>query len=117
MNGDVGIALPEAERRLRVFSPCRTALSNASSPTRLSDVMTTFTMTIHKSQDSEFGHTCLVLPNTVSPVLTEELLYTGVTRSKKWLSLVVLRGKVLERAVERRVLRASGLGERLVREG
>nr|WP_243402387.1 ATP-binding domain-containing protein [Tamilnaduibacter salinus] len=67
-------------------------------------------MTVHKSQDSEFGHTCLVLPDTVSPVLTKELLYTGVTRAKKWLSSVVPREKVLELAVERRVFRASGLG-------
>ncbi|MFE8073280.1 exodeoxyribonuclease V subunit alpha [Marinobacteraceae bacterium S3BR75-40.1] len=118
MNGDVGIALPdpESDGRLRVFFPLADGTLKRVLPHRLSDVMTTFAMTVHKSQGSEFGHACLVLPDLVSPVLTKELLYTGVTRAKSWLSLVVPRGRVLELGVERRVLRASGLGEQLARE-
>jgi exodeoxyribonuclease V alpha subunit len=37
-------------------------------------------MTVHKSQGSQFEEVLLVLPGTPSPVVTKELLYTGITR-------------------------------------
>jgi ATP-dependent exoDNAse (exonuclease V) alpha subunit len=45
-------------------------------------------ITVHKSQGSEFKHTVMVLPDHDSPVLSKELLYTGITRAKERLSLV-----------------------------
>lgn len=45
-------------------------------------------MTVHKSQGSEFTHTCLILPDRLSPVLTRELVYTGITRARHWFSLI-----------------------------
>jgi exodeoxyribonuclease V alpha subunit len=66
-------------------------------------------MTVHKSQGSEFDHVCLVLPNTPAAVLTRELLYTGITRSKTHLTFVVPELAVLWRAVESKVLRSGGL--------
>ena len=41
-----------------------------------------FMMTIHKSQGSEFEHTVMVLPTEPNPVLSRELVFTGVTRAK-----------------------------------
>jgi exodeoxyribonuclease V alpha subunit len=67
---------------------------------------------VHKSQGSEFTHAALVIPPVWSPVLTRELVYTGITRASRWCSLVLAgaRGQqVLETAVQRRVQRASGL--------
>jgi exodeoxyribonuclease V alpha subunit len=67
---------------------------------------------VHKSQGSEFRHAALILPETPSPILTRELLYTGVTRSSGFLSLVNPGGEgLLAQTVARRVLRASGLSE------
>jgi exodeoxyribonuclease V alpha subunit len=44
---------------------------------------TAFAMTVHKSQGSEFPNVALVLPpQGDSPVLTRELVYTGLTRVK-----------------------------------
>ena len=37
-----------------------------------------FMMTIHKSQGSEFEHTVIVLPPEPNPVLSRELVFTGV---------------------------------------
>ncbi len=71
-----------------------------------------FAMTVHKSQGSEFGHVLLVLPERDSPVLTRELIYTGLTRARDRVDLWAEPG-VLERGVARRVERASGLCERL----
>lgn len=81
-------------------------------PSRLQMVETVYALTVHKSQGSEFTHAALVLPDTLSPILTRELLYTGITRARHRLTL--LRpgdGEVLAQAVQRRVLRASGLLE------
>ena len=79
-------------------------------PSRLQAVETVFALTVHKSQGSEFTHTALVLPDRPSPILTRELLYTGITRARHYFTLVRPGDeRVLEQAVERRVLRASGL--------
>ena len=37
----------------------------------------------------EFAHTVLVLPDSPSPLLTRELVYTGITRAKARLDLYV----------------------------
>ena len=69
-------------------------------------------MTIHKSQGSEFDHAAVVLPDTGSPILSRELLYTGVTRARTRLT-VVGDEEAVRTAVGRPVARASGLAERL----
>lgn len=59
-------------------------------------------MTVHKSQGSEFGHVALMIPDPdFSPVLTRELLYTGITRAKKQLTLVGSDKDQLRLVIER----------------
>jgi exodeoxyribonuclease V alpha subunit len=82
-------------------------------PVYLSDCETVFAMTIHKSQGSEFEKVMVVLPDQVdSPLLTRELLYTGITRAKK---AVVIRGtaECLMTGISKQVERISGLKTRL----
>ena len=50
----------------------------------------------------------------MSPILTRELIYTGVTRASSWFTLVSPAMGLLEQAVLRRTYRASGLGELLM---
>jgi len=52
----------------------------------------------------------LILPDRVSPVLTRELIYTGITRAKNWFSLITGDASVFSDSVGQRVVRASGLG-------
>lgn len=118
MNGDIGIALklPErdADKQRHVL---RVAFARNDGqggirfvlPSRLNDVETVYAMTVHKSQGSEFSHTALVLPEALNPVLTKELIYTGITRAKHWFSLIEPRAGVFEEAVARKVKRLSGL--------
>jgi exodeoxyribonuclease V alpha subunit len=54
----------------------------------------------------------LVLPEAVSAVVTRELVYTGVTRAKRHLSLWATVA-VLQAASENRAGRMSGLPELL----
>ncbi|AWY42634.1 exodeoxyribonuclease V subunit alpha [Pseudomonas putida] len=119
MNGDIGIALklperdgPEAGKQvLRVAFPRNDGQGGVRFvlPSRLNDVETVFAMTVHKSQGSEFAHTALILPDALNPVLTKELIYTGITRAKDWFTLIEPRGGVFEEAVKRKVKRLSGL--------
>jgi len=64
---------------------------------------------VHKSQGSEFDQVALVLPERMTPVLTRELLYTGITRAKSQLTLVVPQAGVLRQAVVASILRSGGL--------
>jgi exodeoxyribonuclease V alpha subunit len=70
-------------------------------------------MTIHKSQGSEFSHVLVLLPEgTDTPILTRELLYTGVTRAKK--SVLLQAGlDTLLHTTRERVRRVSGVRDRL----
>jgi exodeoxyribonuclease V alpha subunit len=110
MNGDVGLCLPHANG-LRVAFPDGQGGVHWVLPSRLDGVESVFAMTVHKSQGSEFDHVCLVLPDKPVAVLTRELLYTGITRSKTRLTLLVPEPSVLLRAVESKVLRSGGLRE------
>ncbi|GLQ96519.1 exodeoxyribonuclease V subunit alpha [Dyella mobilis] len=127
MNGDVGITLrmPATDGTLRLYAAfplTRGASSRADEasedvvrcvlPSRLGEVETVYAMTVHKSQGSEFEHTALVLPEEASPILTRELLYTGITRARRWLSLIGTPAS-LEQALAQRTRRYSGLAERL----
>ncbi len=47
-----------------------------------------FAMTVHKSQGSEFDHVALVLPGEPLPLLTREVLYTAITRSRASVTLI-----------------------------
>ncbi|MBP6018423.1 MAG: exodeoxyribonuclease V subunit alpha [Burkholderiaceae bacterium] len=117
MNGDIGITLelpgpdgvswlpriafpdPQSERGIKWVLP-----------SRLQAVETVYALTVHKSQGSEFSHTVLILPENVSPVLTRELLYTGITRARARFTMVSPGpASVLTLAVQRRVLRVGGL--------
>ena len=51
----------------------------------------------------------LVLPDRIAPVLTRELLYTGITRAKHSLTLVVPQAGVLRQAAAQQILRSGGL--------
>ncbi len=44
---------------------------------------TAFAVTIHKSQGSEFDIVLIIIPEKLSPIVTRQLLYTGVTRARK----------------------------------
>jgi len=109
-NGDVGITLedPAMAGRLRVFFPQGERI-RAVLPGRLTDVETVFAMTVHKSQGSEFDHVLFVLPDRPNPILTKELVYTGITRARSRVTLMSAYPQALESAIARRVLRASGL--------
>lgn len=109
-NGDIGMVLtmPREEHKRVVFIDSDNNLRWVL-PSRLTAVETVFAMTVHKSQGSEFGHAVMVIPAQDNPVLSKELLYTGMTRARDKLTLVIPNVEVLNAAVRRQVERHGGL--------
>ena len=79
-NGDVGVVMPNDPKVLHLPG------EDKPRAIRLELVPATelaFATTIHKSQGSEFDDVAIVLPpDGENPLLTREILYTGVTRTK-----------------------------------
>lgn len=111
-NGDVGLVVHDAEGRPVVAFREDSGRVVTLPPARMPECETVFAMTIHKSQGSEFATVLVVLPERPSPVLTRELVYTGVTRARRRVVLLA-DDEVLKLGIARQVQRASGLGERL----
>lgn len=116
-NGDLGITLRDTESsELRVYFQLPDGSTKSVQPNRLPQCETAYAMTVHKSQGSEFDHTLLVLPDSYSPLLTRELIYTAITRARLRLSLFG-NESILLSAIKKTTERRSGLAARLVTEG
>ncbi|MCF7991866.1 MAG: exodeoxyribonuclease V subunit alpha [Thiohalocapsa sp.] len=115
-NGDIGLLWRDGEGEgdgpLRAWFPGPEGGVRAVSVRQLPDHDTAFALTVHKSQGSEFDEVLLVLPAAPSPVLTRELIYTGVTRARRRVT-VHAAPAVFASACRARVQRSSALAERL----
>lgn len=110
-NGDIGIVWKSARHpgSIEVRFPGR---ANGFHPVELPEHECVFAMTVHKSQGSGFDRVLLVLPDQESPVLTRELLYTGITRARRRVELRA-EESILAATLANRTIRRSGLAARL----
>lgn len=109
-NGDTGVTVEVDGRRLvAIDDPSTERLVRT---VNLPDAATWWSMTIHKSQGSEFDHVVVCFDSPRAEMLSRELLYTAVTRARQRLTLVGDRTRIGD-AIGRPVARASGLGDRL----
>ena len=116
-NGDVGVVWPErvrGQRQIRIWFRTPAGPLKAFSPSQLPEHQTAFALTVHKSQGSEYRHVILMLPEQDNPVLSRELLYTGLSRAREKIGLVA-DANLLVRAISRRIERTSGLRAALER--
>jgi exodeoxyribonuclease V alpha subunit len=113
-NGDVGIVLPDSQANdeLRVFFLAADGAVRKFHPLRLPEHETVHAMTVHKSQGSEFARVLLLLPDRDVPILTRELIYTGITRAKRRVAIWGTEA-VFRAAISRRIERSSGLRDAL----
>lgn len=118
LNGDTGVVVASqtpqgvAVRMAVIDGP---AGVQRFAPSRLGEIETMHAMTIHKAQGSQAEEVTALLPEADSPLLTRELFYTAVTRARSTVR-VVGSEEVVRAAVARRVVRASGLRQRLAEE-
>ncbi len=113
-NGDVGLLLPDptCSGRLRACFRGVDGHFRRLAPALLPQHETAYAMTVHKSQGSEFERVLLVLPEEEGPLLSRELLYTGITRAKSRFELCA-GDDILLSAVQRRLSRTTGLQDLL----
>jgi exodeoxyribonuclease V alpha subunit len=114
-NGDVGITMHEPDsnsKNLYVYFSGASGKLKRFPPHRLPEHETAYAITVHKSQGSEFETVLFILPNQDYPVLTRELLYTGITRAKRHISIWG-REEIIKTAILRKINRNSGLKDAL----
>jgi len=113
-NGDIGIVrLDESDNNIKVFFLDNENNLKPISPGLIAESETVFAMTVHKSQGSEYDNVLVLMPNNKeNPLLTRELLYTGITRAK---TKLVIQGSedIILTSVKNKVDRASGITNRI----
>ena len=109
-NGDTGVVIDR-----RAYGPTAVFTRGTDvvevAPNRLDSVQTVHALTVHRAQGSQFARVSVLVPPPESALLTRELLYTAVTRARQSVRVVGLEVFV-RAAVDRPVVRASGLRER-----
>lgn len=103
-NGDIGICIAIG----KVMWVCFADKVIASSRLSLESCESAFAMTIHKSQGSEFDKVAVCLDRVHGRLLSQELVYTAVTRSKGELMLIS-QSNILNLAVLQKGNRQTGL--------
>jgi exodeoxyribonuclease V alpha subunit len=116
-NGDLGViarieGADSVDRMVFAMRGTEPGSWRAIPAAQLPEHETAWSMTVHKSQGSEFERVVLVLPPGRHPLLSRELLYTGVTRARDRVT-VVASAETVRAAVEQVERRRSGLGARL----
>ena len=71
-------------------------------------------LTVHKSQGSELDAIALLLPHDELPIVTRELIYTGITRARTGVAIAASKA-ILVAGGKRVAQRHSGLAGRLAR--
>lgn len=114
-NGDQGVLLPAVtseQEELMVFFPRGETFVAFGLESLQANLELCYAMTVHKSQGSEFERIAMILPPTPLPLMSREVLYTAITRSKKG-ALIVGSKQVLAAGVANRMQRFSRLEEAL----
>lgn len=111
-NGDIGVMWLDEQGHFRGWFEQEGSGLRSFSLARLPAWQPSYAMTVHKSQGSEFDRVLLLLPREDAPVLTRELLYTGMTRARGGLTICGPR-ELLMRTTGRRIIRYSGLPRKL----
>ena len=111
-NGDIGVCFKHRQYvdQFEVYFP---SLNKWVLASRLpKSIQTAFALTIHKSQGSEFKHTMVVLDASAQKLLSQELLYTAITRAKTVVSLLV-EANAFRTALTVETQRQSGLVKKI----
>ena len=111
VNGDIGVVVnvqdSDGTINRRVYFKTEDD-GRYLTPAELPQVEVCYAMTVHKSQGSEYDNLVVILPDDNSPLLTRELVYTAVTRTKKSLIIAGSSNAFLQ-SINNQSTRYSGL--------
>ncbi|MCJ7462161.1 MAG: exodeoxyribonuclease V subunit alpha [Candidatus Baumannia cicadellinicola] len=116
-NGDIGLILSESKNnKLHAYFILPNNSIKVVATSYLPKYATAFAITVYQSQELKFTHAALVLPDEIcSPIFTRELLYAGVTKARKFLSIYAPDNEILADIITHPTQRRSGLTDRLRR--
>lgn len=107
-NGDSGIIIYDDKEKLQACFFINDKKIKFIPINLLPKFQTNWAMTVHKSQGSEFCNVALVLPNIYSEILTQELVYTAITRAKNKLTIYSNK-TIFKKSIKNKTIRYSGL--------
>jgi exodeoxyribonuclease V alpha subunit len=113
-NGDTGVIFRQASHFYAFFGDRGNSVRSIALRS-LSSWEPSFAITVHKSQGSEFINTLFILPPLDTPLLSRELIYTAVTRSRTSISILGSE-PVLRAGIARTTKRSSGLKKWFISE-
>lgn len=109
-NGDLGVVMASDRDTVWLEPETRGGEPRRVPRLLLPDLEPAWATTVHKSQGSEYDNVAIVLPGDPScPLLTREILYTAVTRTRHGVRLWA-GADAVGACIRRTVARASGLG-------
>jgi len=110
-NGDTGLAFKSADKTMALFQRSNGFEIFSLGIFAEDDWETAFAITIHKSQGSEFENVWVVLPTKPEhPLLTRQILYTGITRAKSGCKIIASRENI-KLAAQQKEKRNTGLAD------
>ncbi|CAL4323204.1 exodeoxyribonuclease V subunit alpha [Buchnera aphidicola] len=115
-NGDIGITMYNQKNQLEFFF-LHKKNKLKKIPIYLLDQKEyeiPWSITIHKSQGSEFKNIIIILPKIFKDILNKELIYTAITRSKKKITIFSDKN-ILKKTLKNENIRFSGIKD-LIRD-
>lgn len=110
-NGDLGVIFPSpdnSEELFAYFQSTHTDTLRRFPMAALPGFELAYALTVHKSQGSEYRHVFFLLPPGGSPLITRELIYTAISRSRESVEIWGHTEDLIE-GIEKRTLRTSGI--------
>ncbi len=118
-NGEIGVMLASPDQPLDLqawfYGESRSEVRKFP-VSALPAFETGYAMTVHKAQGSEYQKVYLILPPKKAPILTRELVYTALSRSRKTVDIWA-HFPILKFAIGNRTRRSSGIVDRLCAHG
>lgn len=113
-NGDIGIVRrdPKTGQLMAHFPETDLSEYRMIHISRLPEYTSAHAFTVHKSQGSEFKKVIFIMPPSMTPILSRELLYTAVTRARESIHIWG-SPEIFSQAVTRPIRRFSGLATAL----
>lgn len=107
-NGEIGIILIDKLNKPKAHFLSSNEKEKIIPINILPKYKTAWTITVHKSQGSECFHSNLIFPEKFNKILTKELIYTGITRSKDTLNIFSNK-KIFKKSIKNKTNRTSSL--------
>ena|GEM_PF-5852229 len=120
-NGDVGLIWPDNSGELHAWFKMAGKVERSNQETyRVLPLQTlpkcsmAYALTIHKTQGSEYRSVDILLAKNDENFLSNELVYTAVTRAKEQVNIFTSLD-ILRAAINKRIMRTSGIQRQLIR--